>query len=76
MAAGGISAGEDLGGEADVGGVVLSGEPDTRILATPRPRGRTAPITDDGRLPGHLLEPPETSNLARFRWKVWFGDTE
>ena len=76
LAAGGISAGEDLGGEADVGGVVLSGEPDTRILATPRPRGRTAPITDDGRLPGHLLEPPETSNLARFRWKVWFGDTE
>ena len=37
-------AGEDLGGEADVGGVVLSGEPDTRILATPG-GARASPTT-------------------------------
>ena len=76
LSGGQLSAGEELGGGADLGGVVLSGEPDTRLLATPRPRGRTSPVSDDGRIPGHLLEPPDPSSMARFRWRVWFGDTE
>ena len=76
LSGGNLTAGEELGGGADLGGVVLSGAPDTRILATPRPRGRTSPVTDDGRIPGHLMEPPDPSSAARFRWRVWFGDTE
>ena len=76
LAASNLTAGEELGGEAEVANVVLAGAPDTRIIVTSRPGGRTVPITEDGSLPGVMIEEPEASNQARFRWQVWFGDTE
>ena len=70
-----FSAGEELGGDAAVANVVLAGAPDTKIVVTSRPGGRTVPITEDGSLPGALIDVPEPSNQARFRWKIWFADT-
>jgi hypothetical protein len=66
------------GAPSGVSDLMLSGEPDTRILlgSKNRPRGRTNPMTDDGSIPGQLMEEPERSNKAMFQWKVWFGDTE
>jgi hypothetical protein len=68
LAAANLTAGEELGGDAAVANVVLAGAPDTKIIVTSRPGGRTVPITEDGRLPGSLMDVPETSNQARFRW--------
>ena len=61
-----------------VSDLLLSGEPDTRILpgSRNRPKGRTSPMTDNGSVPGQLMEEPERTNRATFQWKVWFGDTE
>ena len=66
------------GAPSGVSDLVLSGEPDTRILlgSKNRPKGRTNPMTDDGSIPGQLMEGPERTNKAMFQWKVWFGDTE
>ena len=66
------------GAPSGVSDLVLSGEPDTRILlgSKNRPKGRTNPMTDDGSIPGQLMEEPERTNKAMFQWKVWFGDTE
>ena len=61
-----------------VSDLLLSGEPDTRILpgSRNRPKGRTSPMTDNGSVPGQLMEEPERTNRATFQWKVWFGDIE
>jgi hypothetical protein len=66
------------GAPSGVSDLMLSGEPDTRILlgSKNRPKGRTNPMTDDGSIPGQLMEEPERTNKAMFQWKVWFGDTE
>jgi hypothetical protein len=49
----------------------------TRIVPTSRgrPGGQTSPLTDDGRVPGHVLDRPTRSTRALFRWVVFFvGD--
>jgi hypothetical protein len=52
-----------------------SGAPDTAILPTARgrPRGKTSPMTDDARMPGHVIETPTDQSHATFRWTVSFG---
>ena len=52
-----------------------SGAPDTAIVPTARgrPRGKTSPLTDDARMPGHIIETPTDQSHATFRWTVSFG---
>ena len=66
------------GAPSEVSDLVLSGEPDTRILfgSRNRPKGRTNPMTEDGSIPGQPMEDPEPTNRALFHWKVWFDDIE
>jgi len=75
IAVGNITLGVAFGGVAYFSNVAAAGAPDTRIeVYQGRPTGgRTSPLTEDGRLPGTLIDLPETSNQARFRWKIWFA---
>ena len=54
-----------------------SGAPDTamsrKTTARGRPRGKTSPVTDDARMPGHVIETPTDQSHATFRWTVSFG---
>ena len=54
-----------------------SGAPDTAILPTARgrPRGKTSPMTDDARVPGHIIDRPTDQSHATFRWTVSFNGT-
>ena len=68
--------GDVLGGDALVANIVFPGAPNTTLVVTRRPGGRTLPITEDGTLPGLLMATPETSNQWQFFWRIFFGDTE
>ena len=52
--------------------------PETKITPTVRgrPGGATSPLTDDGRLPGHILDKPTDKAHATFRWSVTYNETK